>query len=213
MENTNTSKSLYPLLPKARVSFRVVVWAAVTGMAIAVPVCYLALAAPIPLPDASEIAKTAHHIASMPPGLWFLVAVVVAPLWEEFLFRGVVLQLCRRYMRQWVAVLVVTTIFALGHIRVSPQNVIVAFFIGLYMAWLMIRSGSLYPGIVGHAGANFFWNFVFKYVPGVSDDAGRELLVQPLVLLILIGSIVAFVVGIKILRAEFDRAAEKAAAA
>jgi membrane protease YdiL (CAAX protease family) len=209
MSNITPAKSSHPFLPHAGVSSREARWAVITGMAIALPTAYLALLMPLPLPNADALAKSTHPITSMPPGLWFLNAVIISPLLEELIFRGILLQLFRRYLPLGVSVVTVTTIFALGHVGISLQNVFAAFFIGLYLTWLFIRSGSLYPGILAHAAANFFWNFVLKFVPGVAEGTSREILVQPAILLILVASLVALIAGTKALRTEFGQATQQ----
>jgi len=85
----------------------------------------------------------------------FLAAVVVAPLAEEFYFRGWMLQgFLGRYSKTR-AVLASATIFALFHL--NPWQAVGAFLFGIASAWLFMRTGSLIPSIVSHAVGNSSW--------------------------------------------------------
>jgi membrane protease YdiL (CAAX protease family) len=168
MNPTTSPKSPYRFLPHANISFRVALWAVITGMAVALPAAYLALLMPVPLPDPDALAERTRHVVAMSPWGWLLNAVIVSPLLEEVIFRGILLQLFRRYLPLWFAVLIATSLFAFGHIGISLQNVFAAFLIGLFLTWLFVRSDSLYPGILAHAGANLFWSF------GQSDDSAHS---------------------------------------
>jgi len=89
----------------------------------------------------------------------FLVfaVVIMAPLLEEVLFRGLLLQALRRRMPFWPAALVVTALFSALH-ALQFQDYLPALAgiaaLGLLLAWLRERSGSLWPPILVHAGFN-----------------------------------------------------------
>jgi membrane protease YdiL (CAAX protease family) len=81
-------------------------------------------------------------------GSWVL-AVAVAPVMEELLFRGVML---RGLLRRWPgphAVLLTALIFALFH--ANPWQFVAPLVLGLFFGWLTLRSGSLWPAIFAHA--------------------------------------------------------------
>lgn len=83
----------------------------------------------------------------------FFLLVIVAPLSEELLFRGIILRgLLRRY-RPVVAILLSSLLFALMHL--NPWQTISAFTLGLIFGWFFLRTGSVWPGVVGHAINNF----------------------------------------------------------
>lgn len=84
------------------------------------------------------------------PGGWtVLTAVAAAPLFEEFLCRGVVLESLRSRYGVVAAWLVSSIFFAVIHLH--PALVVNAFIIGLILAYIYIRSSSLFPGIILHA--------------------------------------------------------------
>ena len=88
----------------------------------------------------------------------FLPVVVVAPVAEELFFRGLVL---RGYARRYgfpKAVWGSAVLFAVFHL--NPWQAVLALPLGLAFAWLVLRTGSLVPAILGHAMVNFSRNFL-----------------------------------------------------
>jgi ABC-2 type transport system permease protein len=81
--------------------------------------------------------------------VWILVlAVVAAPLFEEFLFRGLVFQGLRRSTGPVLAVLSSAALFALVH---PPISVIPVFGLGIVAAISFQRTGLLWSPIATHA--------------------------------------------------------------
>ena len=74
---------------------------------------------------------------------------IMAPLVEEFLFRGAIQgHLLRKGMNPWAALFIASAIF--GIIHMNPIQIPFAFAIGLIFGWLYYRTGSVVPGIIGH---------------------------------------------------------------
>jgi len=92
-------------------------------------------------PDLSEIAE----IAWLGPFL----AVVIAPVTEEFVFRGLILRGLLGHWRPAAAVLFSTGLFALAHF--NPAQAPVAALLGLLTGWLYVRTRSLGLCILAHA--------------------------------------------------------------
>ncbi|MFQ3663764.1 MAG: type II CAAX endopeptidase family protein [Chloroflexaceae bacterium] len=80
--------------------------------------------------------------------LLILVAGVV-PFAEELFFRGMLYPLMRRDLGPAFAILLNAALFALVH--VIPQLLPGLFIIGLILAYLRERSGSIWPGVLYHA--------------------------------------------------------------
>jgi membrane protease YdiL (CAAX protease family) len=81
-----------------------------------------------------------------------LAFVVLGPVTEEFLFRGVILQgFLRNYSRR-KAILVSALLFALFHL--NPWQFPVAFLVGVVLGWWLAVTGSLLPCLFGHALGN-----------------------------------------------------------
>lgn len=91
-----------------------------------------------------------HEMSSTIPGL--IIIGIVAPIAEEFLFRGAVLKSLLEWKKisgkPWLAILLSAILFALAHR--NPAQIPAAFLFGLLFGWLFFRTRSLLPGIVLH---------------------------------------------------------------
>jgi membrane protease YdiL (CAAX protease family) len=96
--------------------------------------------------------------ASLEPG-WLLalasVAVVLAPLGEEALFRGALFAGIREAHGDRAALLGSAGAFALFHL--DPPQLLVAGFAGLALGWLRLHGGRLWPCVLAHALHNLLW--------------------------------------------------------
>lgn len=79
----------------------------------------------------------------------FIVLVIVAPLTEEPLFRGILLRGFTRNYGTWVGVL--GTAFLFGAIHLNPWQFVGAFFLGIVFAWWTLQTRSILPAVLGHA--------------------------------------------------------------
>jgi len=84
----------------------------------------------------------------------FVIAAVLAPVFEELVFRGFLFGFLRSRSGAWPAALLSSGIFAAVH-GYSGEGLVIVFLYGLVFAWLYHRSGSLLPGIVAHGVFNF----------------------------------------------------------
>ncbi|MGB0767653.1 MAG: lysostaphin resistance A-like protein [Phycisphaeraceae bacterium] len=84
-----------------------------------------------------------------------LTAVVLAPLIEELVFRGLLQTSLVRLMRgrRWPALLLAAGFFAVIHwaVLVSWHGIVPLFVLGLVFGYLYERTGSLAPPILAHA--------------------------------------------------------------
>ena len=83
----------------------------------------------------------------------FAVVVLVAPVVEELIFRGLGFSLLA-HLGTPAAIVLVGVAFAVAHGLVEALPVLVA--LGAALAYLRARSGSVYPGILLHAFFNAF---------------------------------------------------------
>ena len=80
---------------------------------------------------------------------WFgVLAVVAAPLFEEYLFRGLVYRGLRRTMRPALAILASAALFAIVH---PPLSFVPVFALGVLAAMAFERSKLLLAPILAHA--------------------------------------------------------------
>jgi membrane protease YdiL (CAAX protease family) len=90
--------------------------------------------------------STEHRWAS------FLTVVIVAPLTEEMLFRGVILRGFLQKFSAFKAILVSSLLFAFIHL--NPWQFFSALGLGLACGWWYMRARSLIPVVLCHALAN-----------------------------------------------------------
>jgi membrane protease YdiL (CAAX protease family) len=79
-------------------------------------------------------------------------ALVLAPLFEEVLFRGVLLPVLARTMGAAPAVLASAAVFGLAHLSLGELPPLLV--LGLGLGWLRLRSGRLGPCVLMHG----LWN-------------------------------------------------------
>ena len=77
----------------------------------------------------------------------FVQLVVIAPLFEEFWFRGIVMESLRPYGNGF-AIFVSALLFGLMHTNLLQLPF--AFLLGLMMGWLVIRTGNIWVSVTIH---------------------------------------------------------------
>jgi uncharacterized protein len=81
-----------------------------------------------------------------------LLVCVLAPMCEEFLFRGYMFTALRNLHGVWPAAIATGLIFGLVHVISSPAGFLVPLaLLGFGLCLLYRATGSLYPGIVAHS--------------------------------------------------------------
>jgi membrane protease YdiL (CAAX protease family) len=96
-------------------------------------------------PDAWDGSRAGAYAAS------FVAIVLIGPLVEELLYRGVGVALLESHGRP-VAIGVTAVMFGLGHGLLLSLGAFIWF--GVVTAWIRLRSGSLYPSLALHATFN-----------------------------------------------------------
>ncbi|RQW06445.1 CPBP family intramembrane metalloprotease [candidate division KSB1 bacterium] len=85
--------------------------------------------------------------------IWALITVVIAaPVCEELLLRGIVLDGLLQHYRPWKAIIWSAFFFGLYHL--NPWQFIPAFALGIFMGWIYYRTRSLLATIFIHFIAN-----------------------------------------------------------
>lgn len=100
----------------------------------------------LPLPK--ELERLLGDLAGQPAQA-VLALMVVAPLTEELLFRGLIQRGLDRRYGFMTALLVTSALFAILH--VSPVQAVPAFAAGLYLGWLYRSTGTLWWPMAAHA--------------------------------------------------------------
>jgi membrane protease YdiL (CAAX protease family) len=140
-------------------SRRSLFFAGIAGAALAG--LYLVAAAYIPEPPGRSFGPVTSAVAGGGSArhLWALLAMVLAPPIEEFVFRGVLFGGLSRSWSPAPAGALVTLIFVCAHLgEVSGHPTAIAWVgvLGIVLLWVRVRTGSLLPGVVLHG----FYNLV-----------------------------------------------------
>jgi len=110
-----------------------------------------------------------HLEVALFPGIAIAFHVFLGPLLEEVVYRGLILQLARRYLPAWVAIVLSSAVFAITHLPRGLGTTALAFAIGSLYAWMVIRSISLYPGCLCHCMFNFSVMFIVSPLFGIGE--------------------------------------------
>ncbi len=104
----------------------------------------------VPVPDAIAVEMARLFYAGDATG-WLrvtLTAAVLIPVGEELFFRGLLLRgFLLRYGRR-TALLLTATLFAIVHF--NPWGLLSIFLVGLFLGWLVLRTGSLWCACLAH---------------------------------------------------------------
>ena len=105
------------------------------------------------LPEAWMTDYSEYMDVLLSDGLLPAVSIVLmGPLAEELMFRGVIQTRLARAMPAWTAVVLQAVLFGVTH--GTPIQMAYAFLIGLALGFLRSRTGSILPGFAAHAAFN-----------------------------------------------------------
>ena len=96
----------------------------------------------------SLLLPTVHQQSGQ--GFWAIItAVVFAPVFEEFIFRGVILESMLRRHRRSFSVVVTSLLFAIVHFE--PSVMFTAFVSGLVLGTVYLHTSSIFSTIILHS--------------------------------------------------------------
>lgn len=121
----------------------------------------------------------------------FLSTILFAPVFEEILHRGIILEKLSRKYNVFISISVSALIFAFSHLNfVQGIN---AFFLGILFSFIYIKSGSLLTSILIHLINNLYF-YLITFIPNMpSINYGEFNIYRLLVgILLLIASLLYF---------------------
>lgn len=125
---------------------------------------YVVLQRLIPIPAVIEAELRQLLNLDGGPDTWItlVVAIGLAPLMEEVLFRGALLRGLVRTRGARSATLWTAAFFAVFHLY-NPWQVLPTFFLGLILAWVVLTTGSLWSAVVVHSMFNAVSLAAFRF--------------------------------------------------
>lgn len=102
--------------------------------------------------------QTNSSIMAGNPTAVFIYSVIMAPVLEEILCRGLILGTLRDAMPKWVAISLSSVVFGLLH--GNPLGIIYATAFGVLLGWVYLRFNSIIPAIIAHMAFNLTSHFM-----------------------------------------------------
>lgn len=136
--------------------------------------------------------------------IWgFISAVILAPLLEEFIFRGIILNGLLKKVSPIKAILLSSFLFAFVHL--NPWQFVSAFLIGLIMGWVYFKTGNLLYAIFIHFTNNFLASLAAINMNDMPiDTTMAEMLGSTSkMIMVVVGSIVLLMVSLYLLKRQF----------
>ncbi len=138
----------------------------------------------------------------------FITMVIAAPILEELIFRGIVLDGFLKIYSPVKSIVLSSILFGLAHL--NPWQFLSGLFIGLFMGWIYYRTQSLWLTILSHLSLNllgFASNLIMKPTPEDMDKTAVELYGGlSNFIIIIVSSWVAIIVSVYYLNRLFSRA-------
>ncbi len=82
----------------------------------------------------------------------FILMVIAAPVLEELIFRGIILEGLLKKYSPLVSIISSSLLFGIAHF--NPWQFVTGFIIGIFSGWVYYKTRSLLPSIIIHAAAN-----------------------------------------------------------
>jgi len=90
-----------------------------------------------------------------------LSAVILAPLTEDTIFRGYVVEMLKERMSKWYAIILSSLIFALVHLQFFGPGLTVYMLVwSILTCFLYVKFDNIYPSLIFHA-LNNIWAYIF----------------------------------------------------
>ncbi|MBR6307658.1 MAG: CPBP family intramembrane metalloprotease [Lachnospiraceae bacterium] len=130
-----------------------------------------------------------------------LATLVIAPLNEEVLFRGISFALLKKAnLKFWLVNIIQALCFGITHLQfqagfqggIKYLNIVqgtYAFVLGLFLGYVRERTGSLWGSILGHMIFNFVGTFVVSWMTGLGETVQVAIMIGCGIVFTIIGFI------------------------
>jgi membrane protease YdiL (CAAX protease family) len=125
----------------------------------------------IPMPE--SIKKSLIDFGGQTGICSFILMVIAAPILEELIFRGIILDGLLKLYSPIKSILVSSFLF--GFVHLNPWQFITGFIIGIFSGWIYYKTRSLSPSIIIHLTANLC-GFSYRYLMGIDSRINDALL-------------------------------------
>lgn len=155
--STHSPGEIWLQRPKGSVSRAILIGiGAGIGLQVAVIVMVFIFSRLVPSFDTSQmsgtIEKTIGDAPFLPKLVLTFIAVLLAPLSEELLYRGMLIAAISRRTGRTVGVILSSALFGLAHLNV--YSFVLLFAVGVVLALLVVRTESLISSLTAHIAFN-----------------------------------------------------------
>ena len=159
----------------------------------------------IPMPESIKIAL--FNLAGQNGIFSFLLMVIAAPILEELIFRGIVLDGLLKKYSPIKSILISSFLF--GFVHLNPWQFVTGFFIGIFIGWVYHKTRSLSFAIIIHATANLS-GFLMRCFGNFDYSSMDETLVESYggalnLALAITGSVLVLIICTYFLNKEFKK--------
>lgn len=95
--------------------------------------------------------------------LWIICAIILGPIYEEILFRGLIYNEFKKTFNSIVSIIIQSLIFSIMHFDLV--QIIYTAVLGIFLALLYTWSQSIIAPIIAHISFNFFGTYFTPYLP------------------------------------------------
>lgn len=157
-------------------------WGVPAGMALQIaialvtsPLIYLIYGDDPPEQAVADVAAGSKSVAEQL--LIALSVAVLAPIIEEIIFRGMLLNVLRKHWGAWLSIVVSAAVFASVHL-LDPGAIAVVpglFLLGLVLGWAALRRGDLSLAAALHSGINLIAVIAILWGDQILDWSQRQI--------------------------------------
>lgn len=169
----------------------------------------------LPLPDfvrrfEQSQMELIERVLSIDTGFFFnLIVLAITPaICEELLFRGYVQRELERGAGVVAGIVISGIVFGLYHLRLTQAIPLCV--LGIYLAWLVWRTGSLWPAIVVHFMNNALAVSIGAYVSSREDLQVSDLESIAMPWYVVAGGVIVFLVTVAAMQQRADAVLESA---
>jgi membrane protease YdiL (CAAX protease family) len=158
----------------------------------------------IPMPE--SIKKAFMDFGSQTGIFAFSLMVIAAPILEELIFRGIILDGLLKQYSPVKSILISSLLFGLVHL--NPWQFVTGFIIGIFSGWVYYETRSLTLSVIIHATANLS-GFLLRYMIDIESSMDDSLIemyggVNNLIMVV-VGSMVVVTICIYYLTGAFNK--------
>lgn len=145
-------------------------------------------------PMTESIQKTFMVFVNQTGVFTFILLVFAAPVFEELIFRGIILEGLLKKYSPILSILISSLLFGIVHL--NPLQFITGFILGIFSGWVYYKTRNLLYSVIIHATCNLI-GFLSRYMAGndmSSVDSSLSEIYGGLInlVLVIIGSIIVF---------------------